>query len=95
MNKKKVNWKKTFPLFVLGFLGMAVLRTLGVFPVELISFLKTIANFLIVVAISGVGLGTSFAMMKKTGLKPFYVGLAASMVMAGVSLTLIKLLNLG
>jgi len=93
--RKKVDWKKTFPLFVLGFLGMAVLRTLGVFPPTLINFIKTIANFLIVVAISGVGLGTSFAMMKKTGLKPFYVGLAASIIMAGVSLTLIKLLNLG
>ncbi len=33
--------------------------------------------------------------MKKIGLKPFYVGLAASIIMGCVSYTLIKLLGVG
>ena len=91
MEKKKINYKKTFPVFVLGFVGMSVLRTLGVFPVEAISVLKTTASFLIVTAIAGVGLGTDFSSMKKMGLKPFYAGLSASVFMALVSFILISL----
>lgn len=90
-----IDYKKTFPLFVLGFVGMAVLRTLSVFPAEVIDALKTISDFLIVMSIAAVGLETSFAAMKKVGLKPFYVGFAASVIMGGVSFVLIKVLGIG
>jgi len=93
--KKKIDYKKTFPVFVLGFVGMAILRTLGVFPVEVIGIIKASANFLIVTAIAGVGMGTNFASMKRMGLKPFYAGLFASILMAVISFTLIKLLKIG
>lgn len=92
IEKKKMDYRKTFPLFVLGFIVMAILRTLGIFSHEGISMIKAIANFLIVTAIAGVGLGTSFASMKKVGLKSFYAGLFASVLMASASLALIKLL---
>lgn len=91
---KKINYRKTFPWFVLGFVGMAALRTTGIIPTEVVSFLKTAANYLIVMAISGVGLGTSFISMKKVGLKPFYAGLAAATIMGAVSLTLVNLVGI-
>lgn len=87
---KKIDYKKTFPVFVLGFVGMAVLRTLGIFSAEGIGMIKTTAAFLIVSAIAGVGLSTSFASMKKIGLKPFFAGLCASGFLACASLLLIK-----
>ena len=93
--RKQVDYKKTFPLFVVGFVCMAILRTLGVFSTEGIVMIKTSANFLIVTAIAGVGLGTNFASMKKVGLKSFYAGLFASVLMAVVSFSLIKLLGIG
>lgn len=93
--KCKIDWKKAFPLFVLGFVVMAILRTLGVFPTEVVDFLKTAASFLIVVAIAGAGMGTSIAAMRKTGLRPFYVGLAASIVMGVVSFSLINVFLTG
>ena len=79
---------------MLGFVAMAILRTLGVFSPEGISMIKITANFLIVTAIGGVGLGTSFASMRKVGLKPFYAGLFAAVLMAGVSFSLIKLFGI-
>lgn len=91
--KGKIDWKKTFPLFVLGFLIMAILRTFSVFPPEVVSFIKTTASFLIVVAIGAAGMGTSFAAMKKTGLRPFYVGLLASLLLGIVSYALIQVFN--
>jgi uncharacterized integral membrane protein (TIGR00698 family) len=90
---KGIDWKKCFPLFVLGFLGMAVLRTTGVLPPQVIRMVKTAASFLIVCAIAGVGMGTSFKSMRKQGLKPFYVGLAGSLIMGGVSYLLIGCLG--
>ena len=91
----RIDYRKTFPLFVLGFLAMAVLNTLGVFSPGVVRVLKHTSGFLIVTAIAGVGMSTSFASMKKLGLKPFYVGLAASIIMGGVSLVLISLVGTG
>jgi len=88
----KVNYIKTFPLFVLGFVAMAVLNTMGVFSASAANAIVKTSGYLIVISIAAVGLGTDLAAMKKVGLKPFYVGLAASIVMAGMSFGLIKLL---
>ena len=73
---------------------MAILRTVGVFPAEVVELLKTTSSFLIVMCIAGVGLNTSFGAMKKVGLKPFYMGLIASVIMGGVSFALIKLFSI-
>ena len=73
---------------------MAVLRTFGFFPDWAIASLKTISSFLIVVAIAGVGMSTSFAAMKKTGLKPFFVGMLASVLMGTVSYIMIRMLGI-
>ena len=86
--------KRAFPVFVLGFVGMVVLRTVGVFPPGAITVIKTVSGFFIVMAIAAVGLGTSFGAMKKVGFKPFYVGLAASIIMGGVSYALINLIRI-
>jgi len=91
---KKISYKKAFPLFVVGFVVMAILRTLGVFSTEAIAVLKTTANYLIVLSVAAVGLNTSFSAMRKTGLKPFYVGLGASVLMACSSWALIKILGI-
>ena len=88
--RKGIDWKKCFPLFVLGFVGMAVVRTTGVLPPAVIRMLKTASSFLIVCAIAGVGMGTSFKTMRQQGMKPFYVGLSASVIMGGVSWVLIR-----
>lgn len=86
----KISIKKVFPLFVLGFVAMAILRTLDVFSPEVIRTIKNASSFLIVMSVAAIGLNTSFASMKKVGLKPFYVGLAASCIMGGLSFVLIR-----
>jgi uncharacterized integral membrane protein (TIGR00698 family) len=103
---------KLVPWFVLGFLGMAVLRTLGVAAgvlpqstsnppanlkaaAEALAFLDEVAKFAILMALSGIGLGTKIEDMRKMGLKPFVVGLCVAGVLAVLSLSLIVLLGLG
>lgn len=77
--------------FVLGFIGMAALNTLGVFPQPVVAQVSGASQFMILMALAGVGLGTSLSQMRRTGLRPFYLGLFGAAFLAALSLALISL----
>jgi uncharacterized integral membrane protein (TIGR00698 family) len=79
------------PLFLLGFLGMAALNSVGVFPPLLRHQIQTTSQFLLVCALGGVGLDTDIRAMRTIGLRPFYAGLCAALFMAILSFGLITL----
>lgn len=96
---RKTNVAKLLPQFVIGFLILAVIRSLGdalwageVWS-EVVSFTKTWAVNLLVVALAGVGLSTSFKILKGLGFKPFVVGLGAALIVGVVSFMTISLLG--
>ncbi len=91
---KQLKLTKIFPYFVLGFLAMAVLNTFGIFPKPVVAQVNNVASFLILMALSGVGLGTNLGQMRKTGLRPFYLGLLAAAMVASLSLGLITALGI-
>lgn len=107
----RLDWKKLVPGFVLGFLALSVVRTLGVaagvlpqsvsHPGELqtaAAFLKTadeISKFLILMALTGVGLNTHLASLRRLGLKPLLVGTSVAVLLAALSLALILYSPLG
>ncbi|GAB6178722.1 YeiH family protein [Desulfotomaculum defluvii] len=98
---QKVNYFRIFPWFVVGFLAMAGLRTFGdtiwlnsQMWTSFLSNAQTLSKFLIVTAMAGVGLLTSFSDMKTVGIKPFVVGLVASLIMAVFSITLVFTLGI-
>ncbi|MGH2604686.1 MAG: YeiH family protein, partial [Dehalococcoidia bacterium] len=82
------------PLFVLGFLAMAALRTAGAITDEQAARLDQAATALILVALAGVGLNTRLAQMRTAGLTPFYVGLATASALAVATLLAILGLSL-
>jgi uncharacterized integral membrane protein (TIGR00698 family) len=106
---KQTSFIKLFPLFILGFLGMAILRSLGDAGVnaggqafgflsagtwqEMINVIKGWAENFLVVALAGVGLSTRFSSFKKLGVKPFLVGLGASAAVGLISFLAIELLG--
>ncbi|MGI6227027.1 MAG: YeiH family protein [Peptococcales bacterium] len=97
----RVNYFKIFPWFVVGFIAMAGLRTIGdtlwLNSAQWSNFLEqasTISKFMIVMAMASVGLLTNFDDMKQVGIKPFIVGLVASLIMAVFSLVLISALGI-
>lgn len=94
-------WRKrlqqSLPLFVVGFLLLALLNTFGAVRAlsdatgqEVPKAIQTAVRFLILVALAGVGLSTRFEAMRKTGIRPFYVGLATAAATATASLLLIR-----
>lgn len=76
-NEGKVNYsfKKIFPWFVIGFLITSLLNTLGIIKGDAVLFLSAAGKFLIVMALTAVGLSADFKKMLKTGLKPLFLGL--------------------
>jgi uncharacterized membrane protein YadS len=91
---KGIKLQQVMPLFVLGFVGMAVLNSLGAFSFVVRQNIQMVSQFLIVAALAGVGLETNVVAMKKIGLRPFYAGLCAALFMALVSFCLITLVGI-
>ncbi|MBH05566.1 MAG: putative sulfate exporter family transporter [Phycisphaeraceae bacterium] len=95
---------KLIPLFVFGFLGMTIFRSVGdlglggkVFGVlspeawrSLITMFKSAAEWCLVLAMAAVGLGTSVAKLRTLGLRPFLVGFAAASLVGLTSVLLIR-----
>jgi len=83
------------PGFVLGFVAMTVLNSLGALPQSVLDILKPVSTWLIVVALAGVGLETDLTALRAIGLRPVYAGLCAATFMAAVSFILIRLFGIG
>ena len=105
ISRKKVNALSLFPTFILGFVALAVVRSLGDYLVlsesfwnaegwnHLCSLVKQWSGYFLAVAMAGVGLGTDIRKLKQLGAKPFCVGLFAALTVGVVSVIMIKLLG--
>lgn len=87
-NNIKVNYKlsKIFPWFIIWFLVASLLNTLGVFNETIIGYINSLGKFMIVMALSAIGLNADLKKMLKTGVKPIFLGLIVWFVVTIVSL---------
>jgi uncharacterized membrane protein YadS len=97
--------REAFPLFVLGFVAMTVLRTAGDAVAVgsgalsdeawegFIAITAQLANACLIVAMASVGLGTSFSRLKTLGFKPLLVGLVAAALLGLVSYGMIQVVS--
>ena len=82
----KVNMKSVFPWFILGFLAMSILCSLGVIPTDFAAALKSVSKFLMVAALAAIGLNTSFKDLCKSGAKPMLHGFIVSLLVVLVAI---------
>lgn len=78
---------KVFPWFILWFLCASLLNTLGFFDKTVIAFTSLAAKFMIVMALTGIGLSSDFRTMLKTGFRPILFGLMVWFTVAAISLS--------
>ncbi|SKA74040.1 conserved hypothetical integral membrane protein [Clostridium sp. USBA 49] len=85
---QEVNYKfsKIFPWFILWFLIASILNTIGVFKGNSIEYINIIGKFMIVMALSAIGLGCDVKKMAKSGFKPMLLGLIVWFSVAIVSI---------
>ena len=93
-----------FPYFVIGFIGMIIVRNIGdqLFIhnsntndlwVNLIDYLKTLATVFLTMAMAAVGISINLGELKSMGYKPFVVGLIAAITVGFISLIYIEALT--
>ena len=86
---------KAFPLFLLGFLACALLRTTHLIDPDTAASVDIVTRTCFVIALAGLGLQTRLGHIRAMGPRPFLLGLGTALVLAGGSLALILGLNLG
>jgi len=82
------------PWFILGFVAMAGLNSLGVFPPNVGHALTLTAGFLIVAVLAGVGLNVDLKKMVGLGPKPMVVGFLLATIMAFCSYGLVTAIDI-
>src|SRR5438477_8037811 len=87
-NKAAFLWQK-FPKFVLGFLLISLLATVGAFSGPQVTDLANVSRWAFLLTFAGVGLKTDFRELKKQGMRPFVVGALAELSITVVTLGLV------
>ena len=97
-NKGAFLWKK-FPKFVLGFLLISLLATIGFFTKPQLATLGNLSRWAFLLTFAGVGLRTNFRELGKQGARPFIVGAVGEIAIAIITLGLVvgagRLFHLG
>ena len=91
---------KIFPYFVLGFVGMIIIRNIGdqIFSnninnnwIEVVDLIKAISKIFLTMAMAAIGLSTNLKDIKGMGYKPFVVGFIAMITVGIVSIITIEI----
>ncbi len=84
--KANVKFVSLFPWFIVGFLALAILNSLGLIPASVGTVAKSLSKFLMVAALAAIGLNTSFKDMSKSGIKPMLHGFIISALVVFVAI---------
>lgn len=82
---EKVNASSLVPWFIIFFVLMAVLQTIGFIPQSIADIMRSISRFLMVTALASIGLKTDVKALMKTGVKPLVLGVILSTLVVIVS----------
>jgi uncharacterized integral membrane protein (TIGR00698 family) len=81
-------WRK-FPKFVLGFLLLSLLATVGFFTKPQLVAVGNLSRWAFLLTFAGVGLRTNLRELSKQGARPFVVGAVGEIVIAVITLGLV------
>lgn len=85
---------KSLPTFIIWFIAAVIVTTIFGLPASLTVFLKNLSKFLIIMAMSAIGLNTNILRLVKTGGKPILIGFCCWVSIASVSLAMQKILGI-
>lgn len=82
----QVRIRSIFPWFILGFLAMSALTTMGMIPAAVSSGMKDLSKFLMISALAAIGLNTDFKTLCRSGAKPMLHGFIVSLLVVLVAI---------
>ncbi|MFB9308489.1 putative integral membrane protein (TIGR00698 family) [Agromyces hippuratus] len=74
------------PLFVVGFIAMVVVRSLGWVPDDVVAGAGHAQTVLLAAAMFALGTGVRFSMFRRVGVRPFALAGASTLIVTGVAL---------
>ncbi len=77
--------KAQFPMYVLYFIIAGIVNSLGILPLSLTSFLAKSSSFLILMAMTAMGLSVNFRHVAKKGAKSFVMGMVLFVILSTVA----------
>jgi len=83
---EKVNIRKIFPWFILGFLAVVGIRSIDFIPANIVNEISFASKFFLSMALASIGLNTSLNEVKSVGLKPMVAGVIIDTSVVIVSL---------
>jgi uncharacterized integral membrane protein (TIGR00698 family) len=89
----KLGFGKMVPWFIIGFLAMLALRSLGLIPDILIDPVKLLAGLLTTIAMAALGLGVDVRVVARAGGRVTAAVTASLIMLAVISVTLIRVLG--
>ena len=84
--RASVNLRKIFPYFIILFLVVVIFSSTGIIPNALIPAFSKTSKFCMVMALSAIGLKTSFGDIKNIGFKPMILGFIIDTLVVFVSI---------
>jgi len=104
VKNEKYSILSIFPYFVLGFIGMIIIRNLGdqlfsnennnyILWINFIEYLKILATTFLTMAMAAVGISINLSELKSMGYKPFIIGLIAAVTVGFISLIYIEIIS--
>lgn len=83
----KINFISLFPWFILGFLTLTMVNSIGLIPEYIGLMAKETSKTLMVAALAAIGLNTDFKEMKSAGIAPMIHGFVVSALVVVVALS--------
>jgi uncharacterized integral membrane protein (TIGR00698 family) len=81
-------WNR-FPKFVLGFIGISALASVGIFSAAEVADIANLSRWAFLLTFAGVGLRTNFTDLRRQGWRPLVVGTVGELAIAGLTLLLV------
>lgn len=82
----KINILSLFPWFIVGFIALSIVNSLGFIPAQVGVYAKDASKFLMVTALAAIGLNTRFKDVKKAGFAPMMHGFIISALVVIVAI---------
>ena len=92
-SEEKFSVANVFPWFVIGFVLTAIINTYFAIPV-ISDIMVSVGKFMIVMAMTAIGLNTNLKKLVTNGVKPIFLGVCCWVAVASVSLLIQKLLHI-
>ncbi|MGO4525654.1 YeiH family protein [Microvirga sp. 2MCAF35] len=92
--KPSLAWSRLVPWFIVGFLGLALMRSIGLVPDAILRAIVPTATLLTVISMAALGLGVDLKVLRTVGARVTLAVTLSLLVLLAISLGLIRLLGI-